>query len=226
LARNFSLKAILYINDHMREGRKGLAFMEKKVPAAQRPDNRNQMPLLYAIEARPRAEAVNRIRAIVTKEIFEGDGMEAVDAKLNATERAVLDVYVLAEDRPTLKQAAKRLEMPKGTVSSAVTSIRYKLAGRYVPPEQNFRKRQSERARRIMDVLEQKKNEGETSDQIMSRFSEIEKQVLDLYVLSSENLTQWEVAERLEIPRSTVASALARVEEKLNIKTVQLQMPF
>jgi DNA-binding CsgD family transcriptional regulator len=208
----------------MQKERRGLAFMEKRVVRPREAANPNQLPLLSVIEARPRATAVNRIRALVAKEIFEGSGIEAVKAKLSRTEQSVLDGYVLAEDRPKLKQAAERLGMPEGTVSSSVTSIRYKLAGKY---EHSLgKKRQSERIKRIKDIFRQRIRRGERFNDIKPMFSEREMKVFELSIISGENLTQWEVAERLRISPSSVSSALARIEEKLNVKTVQLHMRF
>jgi DNA-binding CsgD family transcriptional regulator len=210
-----------------RQSGAALAYMGRPVRRKRHPSK--QLPLLAKVEDKSwkqRAGAVYKIRAIIAGRIFMGESLDQLKEKLSSTEGKVLDVHVMAKERPTIKETAEKLGKAEGTISSCLTSIRYKLMGGYDPSTKRKRWRQSERAKRITELIKRKIKEGETFDQIKARFSEREMQVLDWYVLSNEKLTQWEVGERLGISRSTVSSTLMRVEEKLNWRSVQVQMPF
>ena len=173
----------------------------------------------------PKSNAIAKIKEIVAGRMIRGLTFEQVIEDLNETEREVMSVYELAEKCITLREAAEKMGKPDGTISSSVTSIRHKLAGGY-DPDVNKCTRKSKKAQRIRKMVEERLEKGETLDQMYARLNENEKGVLSYYVLGDAGFTQWEVAQILDIARTTVAGALTRIEKKIRKCGIQVQMPF
>jgi len=75
---------------------------------------------------------VEPLRISIEKRISNGEGLDEIKrvAKLNKVQQHIIDIYVMAKERPSLSEISDRLQVSRGSIGVAVRSIKNKLLGK------------------------------------------------------------------------------------------------